>query len=129
MSSANTKNFRDITRKLITSPEEIPNFEDMKPGEEAEFWETHDFAEGVLEEGPQVRAEVYEALDIPDPVHFAGEQRPPTWDSSTSYSPRRGAPQNATRSRSAVTGRYVKPSSTKRDSSKPVVKKTKKSKK
>ena len=35
--------------------------------EEAEFWETHDFAEGVFEEGPEIDTKVYEALGTEDP--------------------------------------------------------------
>lgn len=37
---------------LITSANELPDFDNLTPEQEAEFWETHDFAEGVLEEGP-----------------------------------------------------------------------------
>ena len=39
----------------------------MTAEQEAEFWETHDFAEGVLEHDPEVDAEVYEALGIAKP--------------------------------------------------------------
>lgn len=56
-----------MKRTLITSSDELPNFEKMTREEEAEFWETHDFAEGVLEDGPEIDAEVYEALGIEDP--------------------------------------------------------------
>jgi len=44
-------------RRLITHPDQIPDFDTMTEEEEAEFWETHDFADGVLEEGPEVDAE------------------------------------------------------------------------
>jgi hypothetical protein len=65
MSSLKSRNLRDAPRSLITSADELPNFDLMTAEEEATFWETHDFAEGVLEEGPEVDAEVYEALGIP----------------------------------------------------------------
>ena len=65
--SLKVKNFRDMERTLITSPDELPDFSEMTAEEEAEFWETHDFAEGVLEDGPEVDAEVYEALGIENP--------------------------------------------------------------
>lgn len=61
------KNLRDTERKLITSADELPDFEQMTDEEEAEFWETHDFAEGVLEEGPDVDAEVAALLGLPSP--------------------------------------------------------------
>ncbi len=67
MSGIKTQNLRDSARVLITSPDELPDFDSLTPEQEAEFWETHDFAEGVLEEGPEIDAEVYEALGIPDP--------------------------------------------------------------
>jgi hypothetical protein len=67
MSSLKARNLRDAPRSLITSADELPDFDLMTAEEEAEFWETHDFAEGVLEEGPEVDAEVYEALGVPSP--------------------------------------------------------------
>lgn len=63
MSRLKTRNLRDAVRTLVTSADELPNFEAMT----AEYWETHDFAEGVLEEGPEVDAEVYKALGVPNP--------------------------------------------------------------
>ena len=56
-----------MKRTLITSVDELPDFEKMTREEEAEFWETHDFAEGIFEEGPEIDAEVYEALGIENP--------------------------------------------------------------
>jgi hypothetical protein len=67
MSSLKSRNLRDAPRSLITSADELPDFDGMTADEEATFWETHDFAEGVLEEGPEVDAEVYAALGIPNP--------------------------------------------------------------
>ena len=67
MSGTKTQNLRDSARILITSPDELPDFDSLTPEQEAEFWETHDFAEGVLEESPEIDAEVYEALGIPNP--------------------------------------------------------------
>lgn len=65
--SFKVKNFRDMERTLINGGDELPAFDQMTREEEAEFWETHDFAEGVFEEGPEIDAEVYEALGIEDP--------------------------------------------------------------
>jgi hypothetical protein len=67
MSSLKSRNLRDAPRSLITSADELPDFDLMTADEEATFWETHDFAEGVLESGPEVDAEVYAALGIPNP--------------------------------------------------------------
>ncbi len=67
MSRLKLRNLRDEPCNLITSAEELPNFDSMTAEEEAAFWETHDFAEGVLEEGPDVDTEVYTALGISKP--------------------------------------------------------------
>ncbi len=67
MSALRSKNLRDLKRKLITSPDQIP--EEFPSYEaEAEFWETHELAEEVLEDGPEVRAEFYRKLGIEDPA-------------------------------------------------------------
>ena len=66
MSGVKTHNLRDSSRVLITSSGELPDFDSLTPEQEAEFWETHDFAEGVLEEGPEIEAEVYKALGVPN---------------------------------------------------------------
>jgi hypothetical protein len=47
----------DTNRYLITSRDQLPDFDMMTEDEEMEFWETHDFAEGVLESGPEVEKE------------------------------------------------------------------------
>ncbi len=60
-------NFRDTARTLVTSSDELPDFEAMTHEQEAEWWETHDVAEELFDEGPEIDAEVYEALGIPDP--------------------------------------------------------------
>jgi hypothetical protein len=70
MSSLKSRNLRDTPRSLITSADELPDFDLMTTEEEVEFWETHDFAEGVLEEGPNVDAEVYEVLGISRPESY-----------------------------------------------------------
>ncbi len=44
-------------RTLVTSRDQLPDFDMMGEDEEMEFWETHDFAEGVLEEGPEIDEE------------------------------------------------------------------------
>lgn len=58
----------DIERTLVTRLEELPDFRKMSREAEAEWWETHDIAETLLKGGPEVRAEVYRALGIPDPA-------------------------------------------------------------
>jgi hypothetical protein len=53
-------------RQLITSPDQIP---ESFPSWEAEdeFWRTHDFADGVLEEGEEVEAEFFKGLGVANP--------------------------------------------------------------
>ncbi len=63
MAQTQVKDLRDIERKLITSLEQIPPSFPSREAE-AEFWETHDFAEGVLEEGPEVDKEFAQALGL-----------------------------------------------------------------
>lgn len=67
MSKLKTRNFRDTERTLVSSADELPDFGKMTRQQEAEWWETHDLADGLFEEGPEVDAEVYEALGIPNP--------------------------------------------------------------
>jgi hypothetical protein len=55
---------RETKRKLITSPDQIPDLDAMSWEEEDEFWQSHDFAEGVLESGPEVETEFYKLLGI-----------------------------------------------------------------
>ena len=56
-------NLRDKKRKLITKPEEIPRrFSSL--AEEAAFWESHDFAPGVLNDHPAVKKELDKALGL-----------------------------------------------------------------
>lgn len=62
------KHYRDVERKLVTREEDLPDWGAMTREEEAEWWETHDLAENLLESGPEVEAEVYAALGIPDPA-------------------------------------------------------------
>jgi hypothetical protein len=66
MSTA-VKNLRDVKRKLVTSLDQIPDHFDSYE-EEAEWWETHDLSEDVIETGPKVRAEFYQHLGLPDPA-------------------------------------------------------------
>jgi hypothetical protein len=51
-------------RKVITHPDQLPDFSKLTWEEEDEFWRTHDFAEGVFEEGPEVDAELDGLLGI-----------------------------------------------------------------
>jgi len=44
-------------RYLIKTKDQLPDFDMMSEDEEMEFWETHDFAEGVLESGSEVEEE------------------------------------------------------------------------
>ncbi len=67
MSTLKSRNFRDTARTLVTSSDELPDFEAMTREQEAEWWETHDVADNLFDEGPGIDAEVYEALGIPDP--------------------------------------------------------------
>jgi len=67
MSKLKPRNFRDTKRTLITSFDQLPNFEEMTREQEAEWWETHDLADDLFEEGPEIDAEVYEALGIDNP--------------------------------------------------------------
>lgn len=54
-------------RRLITDPGQMPDLSSMSWEEEDQFWATHDFAEGVLDEGPEVDAEFYKTLGIERP--------------------------------------------------------------
>jgi len=47
--------------------DDIPDFSQMTRAEEAEWWETHNLADDLTESGPEVTAEIYAALGIPDP--------------------------------------------------------------
>ncbi len=67
MSTLKSRNFRDTTRTLVTSSDELPDFEAMTREQEAEWWETHDVADDLFDEGPEIDTEVYEALSLPDP--------------------------------------------------------------
>ncbi len=67
MSTLKSRNFRDTKRTLVSSADELPDFEAMTREQEADWWETHDVAEELFDEGPEVDAEVYEALGIPNP--------------------------------------------------------------
>lgn len=51
-------------RILITSLDQIPDFDLMTWEEEADWWERAEFADGVLEESPEVEAEVDAVLGI-----------------------------------------------------------------
>ena len=67
MSTFKSRNFWDTKRTLIASAAELPDFETMTREQEADWWDTHDVAEGLFDEGPEVDAEVYEALGILKP--------------------------------------------------------------
>lgn len=56
--------YRDVERALVTRLEDLPDFDRMSREEEAEWWETHDIAEDLMESGPEVDTEVFEALGI-----------------------------------------------------------------
>ncbi len=58
-------NLRDKKRKLITRREEIPR-RFASRAEEAAFWESHDFAPGVLDDRPEVKKELDKALGLED---------------------------------------------------------------
>ena len=59
---------RDTPRALVTSADRLPDFSAMTPAQEADWWDEHDVADELWEEGPEVDAAVYRALGIPDPI-------------------------------------------------------------
>ena len=62
------KPYRQVERELVSRVEDVPDFSQMSCEEEADWWETHDLADNLTEGGPEVDAEVYAALGIPDPA-------------------------------------------------------------
>ncbi|WP_457637569.1 hypothetical protein [Oceanithermus sp.] len=57
------ENLRNSKRKPVTDPREIPRqFRSLAA--EAKFWESRDFAPGVLAEGERIRKELDELLGI-----------------------------------------------------------------
>jgi hypothetical protein len=112
---------KDNERRLITSPDELPDFAEMSADEEASWWETHDFTDGVFEGGPDVDAEIYLALGIPDPKR----------QFLTSSGARQGSrPFTTWRvARSASTGRFVRKSYASKNPTNTVVKTVKRYKK
>lgn len=66
MSSVKTDR-RDTPRPLITSADQLPDFSSMTREQEADWWDEHDVADELWEEGPEVDAEVNAALGVPDP--------------------------------------------------------------
>lgn len=56
-------NLRGLKRKLIKGAREIPR-RFRSRAEEATFWESHDFAPGVLADGEAVRRELDELLGV-----------------------------------------------------------------
>ena len=48
----------NINHELITSQDQLPDFDAMTKAQEREWWETHEIAEGVLESGPEVDEEI-----------------------------------------------------------------------
>lgn len=56
-------NLRDKKRKLVTKSEEIPRHFASR-AEEVAFWESHDFAPGVLDDRPEVKKELDKALGV-----------------------------------------------------------------
>lgn len=56
-------NLRDLKRKLVTDPRDVPR-RFRSRALEAAFWESHDFAPGVLTDGESVRKELDELLGI-----------------------------------------------------------------
>ena len=58
-------NMRYSKRKLIRDPRKIPPWFRSRAAE-AMFWETHDFAAGILADGERVRKELDELLGLED---------------------------------------------------------------
>lgn len=52
---------------LLTSADQIPDFSELNEEEEMEFWENHDFAEGVLEGGLHVQEDFYRTIELQRP--------------------------------------------------------------
>jgi hypothetical protein len=56
-------NLRDLKRRVITDPRGIPKRFRSRAAEAA-FWESHDFAPGVLVDGEGVRKELDKLLGV-----------------------------------------------------------------
>ncbi|MEX2541155.1 MAG: hypothetical protein WD314_05075 [Trueperaceae bacterium] len=57
---------RGAERKLITRLEDVPETFASRE-EEAEWWDSHDIDDSLLESGPEVRAELFKQLGAEDP--------------------------------------------------------------
>lgn len=62
------KPYRDVQRVLITREEDIPDFSQMSPQDEADWWDAHELADHLMEGGSEVEAEIFEALGISKPT-------------------------------------------------------------
>jgi hypothetical protein len=62
----------DTNHRLITSQDQIPDFDTMSKEDERIWWETHEIAEGVLDSGPEVEEE-FERLLLGEPQNSTVE--------------------------------------------------------
>lgn len=58
---------RTTARALVTAAEQLPDFSSMTREQEADWWDEHDVADELWEEGPEVDAEVTAMLGVPEP--------------------------------------------------------------
>ncbi len=57
----------DTNHRLITSQDQIPDFDAMSKEDERIWWETHDIADGALESGPEIDEEFDRLMLAPPP--------------------------------------------------------------
>jgi hypothetical protein len=57
----------DTNHRLITSQDQIPDFDAMSKEDERIWWETHEIAEGALESGPEIDEEFERLMLAPPP--------------------------------------------------------------
>lgn len=60
--------FTSSKREPVTSTDELPDLTAMTPEQEADWWDEHDVADELWEEGPEVDAAADAALGVPDPA-------------------------------------------------------------
>lgn len=58
---------RTTARTLVTAAEQLPDFSSMTREQEADWWDEHDVADELWEEGPEIDAEVDAALGFQNP--------------------------------------------------------------
>ena len=61
---AKTKDETSSERKLLTHPDQLPDFSQMTWEEEDEFWQTHDFTDDVLVEDEEAASAFYKGIGV-----------------------------------------------------------------